>query len=234
MSVKIFESEILEEKYISKNVKRLKLSIPKDFKFKSGQYLSLSYYFNNKKFRSPYSIASTPNKQFIEFCIKLIDKGKASNFIKNLKKGDKVELLGPAGKFIIDDGSKNNDLIFICVGTGITPFKSMIYSLLEKGFKNKIILLKGFRNKDEIIYEKEFSLLKEKYKNFEFHNILSQPKNQNFKDKGYVQDFLDKYIPKNFNGNIYICGLSEMIDGVIKKLKEKNISEKKIFFEKYN
>tara|TARA_Y100000310_G_scaffold77162_1_gene73718 strand:- start:4338 stop:5042 length:705 start_codon:yes stop_codon:yes gene_type:complete len=234
MSIKIFESKVLETKYFKSNIRYLKLSIPKDFKFKPGQYLLLSYYFNGKKFKSPYSIASIPNKKFIEFCIKLSDKGKSSNFIKNLKKGDKVELLGPAGKFVIDNSSKNNDLIFICVGTGITPFISMISFLLKKGFKNNIILLKGFRNENKILYEKEFSLLRKKHKNFEFHNILSQPKNKNFKNKGYVQHFLDKYIPENFNGDFYICGLDKMVDSVIKKLKEKNIGEKRIFFEKYD
>tara|TARA_Y100000296_G_scaffold74291_1_gene92645 strand:+ start:2988 stop:3692 length:705 start_codon:yes stop_codon:yes gene_type:complete len=234
MPVKIFKSKILEEKYLSQDVKCLKLSIPKDFKFEPGQYLSLSYYFNGKKFRSPYSIASTPNKKFIEFCIKLIDKRKSSNFIKTLKKGDKVELFGPIGKFTIDKNSKNNDLIFICVGTGIAPFASMIHFLLKKGFKKKIILLKGFRNENEIIYEKEFIQLQKKYKNFEFYNILSQPKNKNFKDKGYVQNFLDKYIPKNFDGDFYICGLSKMINSVVKKLKEKGIIKKRIFFEKYD
>ena len=234
MSVKVFESNILEVKYLFQDIKCLKISPPKNFEFKAGQYLSLTCYFNGEKFKSPYSIASAPNKEFIEFCVKLIDNGRASNFIKNLKEGDKVELLGPLGKFVIDKNSENKDLIFICVGTGIATFTSMIPSLLETGFKNKIILLKGFRNEDENLYEKEFSLLKEKYKNFEFYSILSQPKDPNFENKGYVQNFLDKYVSENFNGDFYICGLKAMIESVVEKLKEKNIDEKRIFFEKYD
>ena len=224
----------MEEKYLNQKVRYFKFSVPKDFEFKSGQYLMLSFFVNGKKFRNPYSIASTPNKKFAEFCIKLIENGKSFNFIKNLKKGDKVELFGPAGKFIIEESSKNKDLIFISIGTGIAPFKSMIFSLLEEGFKKKIILLKGFRNEEGILYDKEFSELGKKYKNFKFHNILSQPENKDFKDKGYVQNFLDKYVSKNFNGDFYLCGLKEMIDSVVKKLKEKNIKENQIFFEKYD
>lgn len=234
MAIKLFESNVLEAKYLNSNVKSFKISVPKDFEFKAGQYLMLSFFINGKKFRNPYSIASSPNKEFAEFCIKLIENGKSFDFIKNLKKGDRIEAFGPAGKFILDDNSKNKDLIFISIGTGIAPFKSMVFSLLEKGFKKKIILLNGFRNKDGILYEKEFSLLKKKYKNFEFHNILSRPENKNFEDKGYVQDFLDKYVPENFNGDFYICGLNKMIESVVKKLKEKDIDEKRIFFEKYD
>ena len=234
MSIRIFESRILEAKYLNSSVKCLKFSVPKDFNFKAGQYLSLSVFADGKKFRNPYSIATIPGNKFAEFCIKLVDGGKGSDFLKNLEEGDNIELFGPAGKFVIDENSEKKDLIFISAGTGISTFVSMIPYLLKKGFKNRIILLKGFVNENEILYDEEFLELQENYKNFEFHNILSNSKNKKFENKGYVQDFIDKYIPKNFHGDFYICGLREMIDGVVKKLEDKGIKKNKIFFEKYD
>ncbi|MCH8945619.1 MAG: FAD-dependent oxidoreductase [Nanoarchaeota archaeon] len=234
MAIRIFESKILEIKSLNPSVKYLKFSLPKNFEFEAGQYVSLSVFVNGKKFRIPYSFATVPNDKFAEFCIKLVENGKSSNFIKTLKKGDEIELFGPAGKFIVNEYSKDNDLIFVSAGTGISTFIGMIPELLRKGFRNKIILLKGFNNEDEILYEKEFLKLQKKYKNFEFHNILSQPKDKNFKDKGYVQNFLDKYTPKNFKGDFYLCGLKEMIDIAVKKLERKGIKENRIFFEKYD
>lgn len=232
--IKIFESKILEAKFLNQYVKYLKFSVPKDFNFKAGQYLSLSVFIDGKKFRNPYSITTIPNGKFAEFCIKLVENGKASDFVKNLKKGDKIELFGPAGKFIINENSKNKDLIFISAGTGISTFISIIPDLLKKGFSNKIILLKGFVNENEILYDEEFLELQEKYKNFEFHNVLSNPKNKKFENIGYVQDFLDEYIQENFQGDFYICGLSEMIDSVTKKLENMGFEKDKIFFEKYD
>ena len=232
--IKIFESKILEAKFLNPYVKYLKFSVPKDFNFKAGQYLSLSVFIDGKKFRNPYSITTIPNNKFVEFCIKLVENGKASDFVKNLKKGDKIELFGPAGKFIINENSKNKDLIFISAGTGISTFISIIPDLLKKGFSNKIILLKGFVNENEILYDEEFLELQEKYKNFEFHNVLSNPKNKKFENIGYVQDFLDEYIQENFQGDFYICGLSEMIDSVTKKLENMGFEKDKIFFEKYD
>jgi len=232
--IKIFESKILEARFLNQYVKYLKFSVPKDFNFKAGQYLSLSVFIDGKKFRNPYSITTIPNGKFAEFCIKLVENGKASDFVKNLKEGDKIELFGPAGKFIIDENSKNNDLIFISAGTGISTFMSIIPDILKKGFSNRIILLKGFVNENEILYDKEFLELQEKYKNFEFHNILSNPENKKSENKGYVQDFLEKHIQENFQGDFYICGLSEMIDSVIKKLENMGFKKDKIFFEKYD
>ena len=75
---------------------------------------------------------------------------------------------------------------------------------------------------------------KNKYRNFEFHNILSRPRTKNFEDKGYAQDFLEKYLGKDFKGEVYICGLSLMINSVKEKLISLGIPEKNIFYEKYD
>jgi len=231
--IKEFKSEILETINLSSDVKSIKIKRPKDFDFKAGQYVSISFSLKETKLRKPYSIASSPNeKEFLEICIKRI--GKVSNYICDLKKGDNVELFGPAGTFVINEPFKQKDLIFIATGTGIGPFKSMISFLLENNFQNKIILIKGFRYEGGILYDKEFQELKNKYNNFEFYNVLSKPKNQNFENKGHVQNFLDKYLAKNFSGNIYLCGLSIMIEQTAEKLIGKGIPTEQIFYEKYD
>ena len=232
--IQIFQSEILYVKNLPGSVKIFKLSVPENFSFRAGQYVSISVPFDGKKIRRPYSIASSPKeKGFIELCIKIIPSGLASNYIMNLKKGDKVELFGPAGRFLIYGDSLQRNIVFVSAGTGITPFASMICDLLENGFKNKIILIKGFRHEKNILYDEKFEKFKEKHNNFKFHNILSRPENQGFENQGYVQDFLEKFFPKE-ECDIYICGLSPMINAVKKKSLDLGISENRIFFEKYD
>ncbi|MBI2043264.1 FAD-dependent oxidoreductase [Candidatus Pacearchaeota archaeon] len=231
--ISVFSSEVLEIKNLEGNVKILKLFVPENFVFKAGQYVSISVPFHGKKLRRPYSIASPPGKNgFIELCIKIVD-GLASNYVKTLSEGDEIELFGPLGKFVFEESSKNKDVVFVSAGTGVTPFVSMIPNLLENGFKNKIILIKGFRYEENILYDKEFSELRKKCSNFEFHDVLSRPKNPAYKNKGYVQDFLEKFVPKE-NCDIYICGLSPMINSVKEKSLSLGIPENRIFFEKYD
>ena len=214
------------------DVKSLKLSVPDDFEFKAGQYLSLSVIREDgKKIRKPLSIANPAEKGIIEFCIKIISGGLASEFVKTLKLGEEVELFGPAGKFVINDFDK--DLTFIAAGVGIAPFMSMIPDLLKRGFKKNILLLKSARNEKDSLYDSELDELRELNYNFKFYNIFSHPiaKNQN---QGYVQDFLEKYILHDFNGNFYICGLKEMIDDVKMKLLSLGFKEERIFNEKFD
>jgi ferredoxin-NADP reductase len=238
MPITTFTSEVLGASNLSPSVKLVKVTAPENFRFKPGQYLSVSVMIDGKKIRVPYSIATTPNKNAIEFCVKKVKggAGAASSYMHNLVKGDEVELFGPAGKFTIspESPSGNKDLFFISVGTGISAFVSMIPSLLESGFKNRVVLLKGFRHEEDILYDKEFANLVNTHSNFEFHNILSQPNPNDFEDKGYVQDFLEKYLPENFTGNIYICGLTKMINAVKDKLNQLEISKEQIFVENYD
>ncbi|PIO08244.1 hypothetical protein COU59_02125 [Candidatus Pacearchaeota archaeon CG10_big_fil_rev_8_21_14_0_10_34_12] len=231
---KEFESTVLETKNLTDSVKLIRFSLPEQFTFIPGQYLSVTRIAEGKKLRTPYSIASPCGKNFGEFCVKVINVGKTSSYLNTLKKGDKLELFGPFGRFTIDENSKPKDLIFISSGTGISVFASMIPSLLAEGFSKKIILIKGFRTENEILYDMEFQKLGKKYPNFEFHNVLSQPKEKEFENKGHVQDFLDKIIPSGFKGDFYLCGLSEMIEDVKNKLKTSGIPEKRIFYESYD
>ncbi len=232
--IKIFNSNVLETKNLTHDVKCIRLSVPDNFEFKAGQYLSLSIIRGDgKKIRKPFSISNSPKKKntFIEFCIKIVPNGLASEFIKTLKQGNEVELFGPAGKFTVNDFNK--DLIFIAAGVGIAPFRGIIADLLSRNFDKEIILLKSARSEEDSLYDKEFGRLSKEHTNFKFYNIFSNPKNSPL-DKGYVQDFLDKYTTHNFTGNFYICGLKEMIEDVKKKLQSLGFEEKQIFYEKFD
>lgn len=233
--IREIKTKVLQNRKITDEVYSIWIKVPKDFKFLSGQYISVSVMENGKKIRRPYSIASNPKiKNKIELCVKKIETGLASKYLCSLKKGDNIEIFGPMGKFTLGKSSVKKDIIFIAAGTGISPLKSMIEFSLAEGNRNRIILLKSTRSENQTIYDKEFQALKKKHKNFEFHNILSQPKNPNFENKGYLQDFLEKYIPEKFKGEIYICGLKNMINAVEEKLMEIGIGEEQIFYEKYD
>jgi len=159
----------------------------------------------------------------------------ASEFLRKAKEGQEVELFGPAGKFVLDlnGKDKDKDLMFIASGVGIAPFVGMVENLLNNGFKKKIILLKSARTEADTLYEKEFGKMSRKYKNFKFYNVYSRPKGK-IENKGYLQDFLEKYLPEGFKGNFYICGLQEMINSVGDKLIDKGFSEEQIFYEKFD
>jgi len=223
-----FKSNVLEIKQITPSTKHLVISTPEDFDFYPGQFISLILNIDGREIRRPYSIASKPTPNSLDLCIKILPNGLATPTIDKLKSGDKLEVLGPMGDFIIKESALNKPLIFISTGTGVTPFRSIIHHLLHSNFKNKIILLTGYRHEFDVLYEDEFKELADKNENFSYNRILSQSD----QDSGYVQDLVKKNLLPE--ANYYICGLKEMVNAVKDLLEEKGIPKEQVFFEKYD
>ncbi len=222
-----FKSTILDVKEISQDTKHLTISIPEDFDFYPGQFISLILTIDGQEFRRPYSIASKPQKNQLDLCIKILPNGRATPLIDKFKKGDEIDAMGPMGAFYIEDQSLAKPIAFISTGTGVAPFRSIITHLLEHSFEKPITLITGYRFEANSLYEDEFKQLEKKYPNFKYNRICSREG-----QKGYVQKLIDE----NFNqeADYYICGLKEMVNSVTEHLEKKGVPEDNIFFEKYD
>ncbi len=243
--LKEFESTVLDVKMLTKDTVSCILECPKEFDFKAGQYVLVGIDVNHpklkgksitgaegKKIRRAYSIVNSPSvKGTVEVCVKRVEPGVISGVICELKKGEKVTLIGPFGHFLVR--KTDRDLVFVAVGVGIAPFVSMITNLLEKDFPQNIILVKGARSEKDKLYDKVFIDLEKKYDNFKFHNVLSRP-DEDFENTGYVQNFLAKYVKDSFNSDYYLCGLQNMIEDVKEVLKMSGVPVNQIFYEKFD
>jgi Na+-transporting NADH:ubiquinone oxidoreductase subunit F len=242
--IKEFESEIKENKQLTPDTVHLVLSVPDKIEFKAGQYVLIGIPIEHPglkgkdvkgaegtKVRRAYSIVNCPSEDDrIELCIKDVEGGTMSGILCELKEGDKVSVMGPLGNFLVRNTEK--DIVFVAVGAGIAPFVNMIKYLLEKNFPNNIILIKGARREEDMMYDDLFNNLQDKHDNFKFHNVLSRPQ-EGFENKGYVQDFIEKFV-ENIDSDYYICGLEAMIEGVKEKLKSNGVEVDHIFYEKYD
>ncbi len=218
-----FKAEVLDRAGLGDSAVNLVLSCPDDFVFEPGQTVVLTI----DSIQRPYSFASAPRKGSFDLCIRNVEGGALSPKLCSLSKGAKVDALGPLGFFKVKD--KDREMVFISTGTGIAPFRSMISSLLESGHKQKLTLLAGFRK--DILYHDDWSSIKAKYKNFDFHIICSQPDKGYKGDTGRVQALIEKYIPDSMDADFYLCGVPSMVEDVDALLKQKGFNN--IYFEKY-
>merc|ERR1711976_667219 len=81
---------------ISDNVKHFTFRIPKDLKwsFTPGQFISVKVESNGRNIRRNYSIASLKDN-VIEFACSYVKNGIASEFLFNLKTGERICVEGP-------------------------------------------------------------------------------------------------------------------------------------------
>ncbi|MBI4177082.1 MAG: hypothetical protein HY516_01835 [Candidatus Aenigmarchaeota archaeon] len=199
--------------------------------FKPGQYFLIL--IPGGESVKPYSVSSPPlNREYLEFCVKRVGGGRASNFMFHTGKGDRLTMRGPMGRFVLQDKIEN-DIIFAATGTGISAIKPMIQAVFERGTGEQIWLFFGVRTERDIIYRKEFDAIASKNRNFHFIPCLSRPSGSWSGERGYVQGAIKKLVEDARNKDVYICGLAAMVEQMKVIAEQLGFSKDRIHFEKY-
>ncbi|MBU6223534.1 MAG: benzoyl-CoA 2,3-epoxidase subunit BoxA [Burkholderiales bacterium] len=152
--------------------------------------------------------------------------GVASNFLCDLKTGDKVKVIGPFGSSFLMPNHPKSNIVMICTGTGSAPMRAMTEwrrRLRQSGkFEGgKLMLFFGARTQKELPY---FGPLQKLPKDFiDINFAFSREQGQT---KRYVQDLLRERstdllaLLKDSNTYIYVCGLKSMEEGVVLALRD--------------
>ncbi len=212
--------------------------------FKAGQFITLDLPVHQKRLYrwKSYSIASPPNQDnILELCIVLLEGGLGTTYLFNeVNIGTTIKFKGPSGTFILSDNI-TTDLVFICTGTGIAPFRSMIKDIYNDQINNhNIHLIFGTRHQEYILYKEEFEALVAEKENFKYSVALSRAKGLKNDSKlidwhyGYVHPIYQKQY-KNVQKPIrfYLCGWSNMIDQAVENLKKMGYDNTQIHYELY-
>lgn len=153
-------------------------------------------------------------------------RGVASNFICDLKIGDKVQVIGPFGASFLMPNHPRSNILMICTGTGSAPMRAMTEwrRRLRKSGKfdgGRLFLFFGARTPQELPY---FGPLQNLPKDFIDINLAFSREPGH--PKRYVQDLLrDRaadltQLLEDHNTAIYVCGLKSMEEGVLLALKD--------------
>jgi benzoyl-CoA 2,3-dioxygenase component A len=153
-------------------------------------------------------------------------RGVASNFMCDLRIGDKVQVTGPFGTSFLMPNHPKSHIVMICTGTGSAPMRAMTEwrrRLRSSGkFEGgKLLLFFGARSKEELPYFGPLQGLPKDFIdiNFAFSRTPGQPKR-------YVQDAMREraadltLLLADPNAFFYVCGLKAMEEGVVLALRD--------------
>ena len=120
--------------------------------FKPGQFAQIGYSFNGARIdvQRPYSIASAPGQDTLEFYIEMVG-GKLTSILDKAKTGEVFNISQPNGKNFEFAPSKNKKSLFIAAATGVAPFICMLRYIEQNQISEDIILLYTVRTKQDII-----------------------------------------------------------------------------------
>jgi dihydroorotate dehydrogenase electron transfer subunit len=155
----------------------------------------------------PFSLLEI-NKGSFSILIKV--KGRGTEILSNVKKGDKIKVLGPLGKAFCPPEVG----VLIAGGIGIAP----VY--YQSGWMDGGLLFYGAKRKQELILIREF-----KEKGFKVRTITEE-------NGGLVTNIVKKYVHELTGKQIFICGPIKMMKEIKRILNKKQIDKAYVYMEK--
>jgi len=233
--------EIIDYTYDIKQF-NLRFAERQQMKYTPGQYVQVlapRYDKSSEEVYRAYSISSDPaDKSKIELIVRRVPDGICTTYLFDyLKKGDKVSINGPYGKFYLRD--TDAPIIFIAGGSGIAPIKCILHHMKNTNNTRKSIFFFGTRTTKDLFLVEETRKFTTQLKQFAFVPVVSQPE-ENAKwngTTGRVTNVAGDYLKKQSDAaqyEGYLCGSPGMIESSIEILTKLGIPEDKIYYDKFS
>ena len=174
--------------------------------------------------------------------IVLLEGGAGTNYLfHEVAVGSELTFRGAQGVFTLPENIEK-DLFFICTGTGIAPFRSMLnYMQLHNISHKNLYLIFGCRSQKDLLYHEEMRALESKIENFSYMPTLSREGWGGY--KGYVHSLYEEICKKNNEAcedmqnlkpaSFYLCGWKAMIDDARQKIAALGYDRKAVHLELY-
>ena len=205
------------------DVRHIILTFEGPFPVLEGQTLGVLVPGEDGKSHAPrlYSVSSPrdgerPGFYNVSITVKREPGGLCSNYVCDLKKGDKVKIAGPFGSTFLMPDDPQARLLMICTGTGAAPFRAFTMRRQRAGQRGgDMTLFFGARSPDSLPYFGPLNKIPHRVlrKHLVYSRIPGAPKE-------YVQDRLmveSEEIAEMLGDprtHVYVCGLRGMEAGV--------------------
>ncbi|CAD7846066.1 Na(+)-translocating NADH-quinone reductase subunit F [Olavius algarvensis spirochete endosymbiont] len=244
-NVKQFSATVTAIKDLTYDIKEVLFELGDDtIDFEAGKYVQLvipPYDKIKESTQRAYSMSSSPsNRNQIELLVRLVPGGIATTYVhQHLEVGQKLDLIGPFGDFC----RTASDAIMLCIagGSGMAPFKSMFYDMLDKDETNREIwYFFGARTTKDMFYLDEMRELEKQLSDYHFIPALSEPQEGDGWEgpTGLITDVLDRYLKETIEteGKVlegYLCGSPGMIDACNRVMNDNGVIQDNVYYDKF-
>ncbi len=195
------------------------------FDFQAGQYVKILSPSGRESYFAMANESETA--QFIEFLLK-DQSGSVAHELCQLKTGSHLKIGLPFGKSFPIERFKGKDILLIGIGSGLSPLRSLLKSILRRDQQfGKISLLYGARTPEEVPYKSEFDLWAKK---INLQIAISRSGDSSWEGfKGRITHLIPKLSLKPDQTAACICGTKTMEEEVTNLLERAGISKDNIF-----
>jgi ferredoxin-NAD(P)+ reductase (naphthalene dioxygenase ferredoxin-specific) len=180
--------------------------------FTAGQYARLT--FPGAPTRD-YSMASGPGERELEFHIRRVPDGTATEHIHALLKlGDPVLVEGPFGSSYLRE-QHTGPILCVAGGSGLAPIKGIVETAIAGGMKQPIHVYFGARSSRDLYLVDHFEGLAQRHPNLSFTPVLSDTRFGVRCRNGFVTDAVAMDL-QDFDGwKAYVAGPAAMVEAAM-------------------
>lgn len=181
-----------------------------------GQYLEWTLPHPNpdsRGIRRYFTIASAPIEPYVLLAVKM--SNPASTFkhaLSTMNTGDKIVISNPEGDFVLPK-EKDGPVVCIAGGIGITPFRSMIADMLERGDRRKITVLYGAKTADDLVFTQLFDKAKKELGIKVIYTVSTPSKDWKGRVGRVDEQLIKEKVKEYKTARFFISGPQGMIDG---------------------
>jgi len=219
------EAEVIEVITETPSIKTIRIEPKEPITFKTGQFVELTVPGVGE---APFTPSSRPAiKNLIELTI--MNVGKVTGKVHELKKGDIVGVRGPFGKGYPIDSFKGKEILVVGGGCGFAPIRSLMYELFDRsGEFKKLFFRGGCKTPQELLYRGEIADWA-KRKDLDLKLTVDKGDSGWKGNVGVVTTILDGVEMDYENGIAIVCGPPMMMKFSTKKLIEMGFKEENIY-----
>lgn len=183
---------------------------PRLFRFRPGQFITLELMIDGQPINRCYTISSAPTRpDTLSITVKRKIGGTVSNWLHdNLKPGNAIKALGPAGEFscTLHPAEK---YLFLSGGSGVTPLMSMARTHYDLGEDKDIVFAHSARSPRDIIFRTELVAMASGMAHFRTAFVCENPSADDPWDghTGYLTLPMLRLITRDFaHRTVFCCG----------------------------
>ncbi|MFQ5722969.1 MAG: ferredoxin--NADP reductase [Terriglobia bacterium] len=240
------EAEIVERRDFSPDLWAVRVKAAEPLRFQPGQYATFGVVDGDKVIERPYSMASSPYEDTLEFFFELVPEGALTPRLYRLQPGDKLVMRKVAkGRFTLDTKSGHKKHLQVSTVTGLAPYVSMVRTLYRDWKEGKlpegleVYVLQGASRSWELGYREELEGYAREAPWLTYVPTVSRPwEDKEWKGEvGRCEDILRKYSDQfglaPEDTTVYLCGHPGMIEKGKEILQRRGFPKESMREEQY-
>jgi ring-1,2-phenylacetyl-CoA epoxidase subunit PaaE len=200
-----------------------------EYRFAAGQHLAIRRFTDSgEEIRRTYSVCDPvpddgPGPETLRVAVRLVEAGEFSTYAhKELRPGEELEVLPPAGRFILEP--RPGHFAAIVGGSGITPVLSQMRTLLARESRARFCLIRSDRTAASTMFLEEVADLKDRWPDrLQLVTVLSREEQQAGVGSGRLDQerltgMLPALLPVDAVDGWFLCGPYGLVEGAERAL----------------